>query len=136
LGEVGLAAEAGKRIFTDEENRNKSVSIFMRTAKVFFDDTQDKAQTKAMQRKLYQAYKLLLDQVDENKSFTNECIENIMDKVTNGEKLAIEFIQNSDEKVFELLEGKDFTEINQFISNIAWLLTIYNEDLKELLKSC
>ena len=89
-----------------------------------------------MQRKLVQSYKLLLDQVDENQSFTNECIENIMDKVTKGEKLAIEFIQNSDEKVFELLDGKDFTEINQFISNIAWLLTIYKEDLKELLKSC
>lgn len=136
LEEVGLAVEAGKRIFTDEENRNKSVSIFMRTAKVFFDDTQDKATTKAAQKKLYQAYKILLDQVDENKSFTNECIENIMDKVVQGEKAALEFIQNSEEKVFELLEGKDFTEVNQFISNIAWLITIYNEDLKELLKSC
>jgi hypothetical protein len=136
LEEVGLAAEAGKRIFTDEENRNKSVSIFMRTAKVFFDDTQDIAQTKASQRKLLQAYKLLLDQADENKTFTNECIESIMDKVSKGEKLAIEFIQNSEENVFGLLEGKDFSEVNQFISNISWLLTIYNEDLKELLKSC
>ncbi len=136
LEEVGLAVEAGKRIFTDEDNRNKSVSIFMRTANVFFDDTEDKVKTKASKRKIYQAYKLLLDQVDENKSFTKECIENIMGKLTQGEELAIEFIQNSDEKVFDLLQGQDFTEINQFIQNIAWLIMIYKNDIKEILKSC
>lgn len=136
LEEVGLAVEAGKRIFTDEENRNKSVSIFMRTAKVFYDETMDKATTKASKKKVYQAYKILLDQVDEEKSFTKECIEDIMTKLSKAEERAIEFIQNSDEKVFELLEGQDFTEINQFIQNIAWLIMIYKSDIKERLKSC
>ncbi len=137
LGEVGLAVEAGKRIFTDEENRNKSVSIFMRTAKVFFDDTMDKAKTKASKKKIFQAYKILLDQLDEEKSFTKEeCIESITEKLAQGEKLAIEFIQNSDEKIFDLLKGQDFTEINQFIQNVAWLIMIYNNDIKEILKSC
>lgn len=136
LEEVGLAVEAGKRIFTDEENRNKSVSIFMRTAKVFFDDTMDKSTTKTSKKKIYQAYKLLLGQVDEDQLFTKECIENIMTKLSKGEELAIEFIQNSDEKVFELLKGQDFTEINQFIQNIAWLIMIYKNDIKEILKSC
>ncbi len=136
LGDVGLVVEAGKRIFTDDENRNKSVSIFMRTAKVFFDDTMETSTTKASKKKNYQAYKLLLDQVDEEKTFTKECIETIMAKLSKGEELAIEFIQNSDEKVFELLKGQDFTEINQFIQNIAWLIMIYKNDIKETLKSC
>ncbi|MHA1155636.1 MAG: hypothetical protein ACTSQK_05965 [Candidatus Heimdallarchaeota archaeon] len=137
LGEVGLAVEAGKRIFTDKENRNKSVSIFMRTAMVFFDDTNvDQATTKANKKKIFQAYKLLLDQVDENKTFTKECIETIMEKLIKAEELAIEFIQNSDEKVFDLLKGQDFTEINAFIQNISWLIMIYNSEIKETLKSC
>ena len=59
-----------------------------------------------------------------------------MGKLTQGEELAIEFIQNSDEKVFDLLQGQDFTEINQFIQNIAWLIMIYKNDIKEILKSC
>ncbi|MFW9923367.1 MAG: hypothetical protein ACFFDW_08810 [Candidatus Thorarchaeota archaeon] len=139
LEEAGLAVEAGKRIYTDEEFKNKSVSIFMRTAIVFFDDTLVKSEEekRAQSKNTYKAYKLLLDLLEEDKSFTEDCVEEIIMKVNDeGFQLASELIQKADREVFSLLTEHDFTDINQFILNLAWLLMIYKKDFKKRMTTC
>ena len=139
LEEVGLAVEAGKRIYTDEEHRNKSVSIFMRTAKVFFDESKvdEHDKSKKASADEYKAYKSLLDLLDEEKTFTVECLQEILHKVKKeGEDLAIELIQKADDDVFNLLLKHDFTDINTFILNLAWLIMVYKKNLKERMEEC
>ena len=139
LEEIGLAVEAGKRIYTDEDHRNKSVSIFMRTAIVFFDDTLEKKKEKKKKKvkDSYKAFKILLDMLEEDKTFTEECIEEVLEKVyLEGEDQAIELIQKADEKVFQLLLEHDFTDINNFIQNLGWLIMIYKKNFKERLTVC
>jgi hypothetical protein len=138
LSEAGLAVEAGKRIYTDEENRNKSVSIYIRTAKVFFDATREKEKDyPEKMQKVFKAYKILLDLLQDNKQFTQECIEGILKKVLEeGEEQAVELIDKADDEIFELLEAYDFTGINQMILNLAWLIMIYKSDFKKKLMNC
>ncbi|NHK30067.1 MAG: hypothetical protein FK730_01860 [Asgard group archaeon] len=142
LSEAGLVVEAGQRIFTDEEHRNKSVKIYMRTAKVFHDNSGamkgESEVEKTKEKKLYyKAYKILLDLLEEDKDFTENCIEGIIDKIyLEGQDLATKLIEKSGDEVFELLAEYDFTELNEFILNLAWLIMIYKKDFKNKLTTC
>lgn len=142
LSEKGLVVEAGQRIFTDEEHRNKSVKIYMRTAKVFHDNSgamkgESEVEKTKEKKAYYRAYKILLDLLEEDKDFTEECIEGIIDKIyLEGQKLATQLIEKSGDEVFQLLAEYDFTEVNEFIMNLAWIIMIYKKDFKNKLTTC
>ncbi|MBN1330337.1 MAG: helix-turn-helix transcriptional regulator [Candidatus Heimdallarchaeota archaeon] len=140
LTEAGLVVEAGKRIYTDEEFKNKSLTIYMRTAKVFNDLTKEMRADMTKEKKFkrgYEAFRILLDMSDEKKTFSEECIAKIIEKVyIEGLDLASSLMEKVDEKIFSLLEGYDFSDVNDFILNTAWLLMIHNNDFKKILNEC
>ncbi|NHJ40622.1 MAG: hypothetical protein FK731_11365 [Asgard group archaeon] len=142
LSEVGLVVEAGQRIFTDEEHRNKSVKIYMRTAKVFHDNSgamkgESEVDKTKEKKEYYRAYKILLDLLEEDKNFTEDCIEEIIDKIyLEGQDLASKLIEKAGDEIFELLAKYDFNDVNEFILNLAWLIMIYKKDFKNRLSTC
>ncbi|NHJ88036.1 MAG: hypothetical protein FK734_21405 [Asgard group archaeon] len=140
LTEAGLVIEAGKRIYTDDEFKNKSLTIYMRTAKVFNDLTKEMRGDRTKEKKFktdYEAFKILIDISDENKTFNEEGIAKIIKKVyIEGIDLASSLMEKVDEKIFSLLEGYDFGDVNDFILNTAWLLMIHKYDFKKILDEC
>ncbi|HUT80746.1 MAG TPA: helix-turn-helix domain-containing protein [Candidatus Bathyarchaeia archaeon] len=140
LSDAGLVVEAGKRIYTDDEFKNKSLTIYMRTAKVFNDLTKEMRSDMTKDKKFkrgYEAFRILLDLSDENKSFNEDCIAKIIEKVyIDGIDLASSLMEKVDEKIFDLLEGYDFGDVNDFILNTAWLLMIHKNDFKKILDEC
>lgn len=140
LQENELVVEAGKRIFTDEEHRNKSLSIYMRTAKVFIDDTKDMGadeKKKKEVRKIAEAYKLLMDALEEEHDFTVDSIEEIIRKVSiEGQELAVDLMDKADEEIFELLKDYSFAGVNDFLLNLQWFIMLHKSDLKSKLTKC
>lgn len=142
LTEKGLVVEAGKRIFTDEQNKNKTVTIFMRTAKMFYDHTKTwkiHEKTKAddeKKNKMYAALKILLDGLYEDREFSVEKIADIYNKVySEGDELALETIEKAGDKVFNLLEHLDYYDLNEFILNLNWFLLVFDEKFRKELDS-
>lgn len=142
LTESGLVVEAGKRIFTDEQNKNKTVTIFMRTAKVFFDHTKSwktHEQTKDKDEKMndiFSALKILLETLYVDKEFSIDYISTIYNKIYNeGDELALETIDKAGDKVFNLLEHLDYNDLNEFILNLNWFLLVFNEKFRKDLDS-
>jgi len=142
LTENGLVVEAGKRIFTDEQNKNKTVTIYMRTAKVFFDHTKtwktnEKTKDKdEKMNKIYNALKILLESLYEGKEFSVEYISKIYNKIYNeGDELALETIEKTGDEVFNLLEHLDYNDLNEFILNLNWFLLVFDEKFRKDLDS-
>jgi len=140
LDELGLIVEAGKRIYTDENNKNKTVTLYMRTAKVFLDRaiemTSEKLQDEKMSR-IFKAYKILLDNLEEDKNFTIDCLKDIYDLVYNeGQDYASQIIEKAGDEVFELLEDLDFSGVNDFLLSLSWLIMIYKKDFNKKLDDC
>ena len=139
LSEEGLVVEAGKRIYTDDENKNRTLTIYMRTAKVYWDKTQEfkKEDMKSSKMlKIYKAYKILLDELDEDKTIKIKCIEDIFSLVyQKGERQAFELLEKADDKVFDLLEDLDYFDINEFVLNLAWLVLTLNLDFKKKIEN-
>ncbi|NHJ46966.1 MAG: hypothetical protein FK733_04180 [Asgard group archaeon] len=142
LSDAGLVVEAGQRIFTDDEHRNKSVNIYMRTAKVFHDNSgamkgESEIEKTKEKKGYYRAYKILLDLLEEDKDFTEDCIEEIIDKIyLEGHEIASQLIEKSGDEVFELLADYDFSEVSEFLLNLAWLIMIYKKNFKTKLDTC
>ena len=140
LEEAGLVVEGGKRIYTDEQHKNKSLSIYVRTAKVFIDQTEEmqaKDEKKKKAKDTYQTYKILLDYLDEDKTFTVECVEEILNRIyQEGQDRVSELIEKADDKLFELLKDHTFSDINDIMLNLAWIIMIYKEDFKKILTDC
>ena len=142
LTESGLVVEAGKRIFTDEQNKNKTVTIFMRTAKVFYDHTktwktheQTKDKDEKM-NKLYTALKILLESKYEGKEFSIDYISKIYNTIYNeGDELALETIDKAGDDVFNLLEHLDYGDLSEFLLNLNWILLVFNEKFRKDLDS-
>ncbi|MHA1212191.1 MAG: hypothetical protein ACTSSH_07000 [Candidatus Heimdallarchaeota archaeon] len=140
LDELGLVVEAGKRIYTDENNKNKTVTLYMRTAKVFLDRaiemTSEKLKEEKMSR-IFKAYKILLDNLEEDKSFTVDCLKDIYDLVYNeGQDYAAQIIEKAGDELFELLEDLDFSGVNDFLLSLSWLIMIYKKDFNKKLDDC
>ncbi|MHA1441701.1 MAG: hypothetical protein ACTSPK_07570 [Candidatus Heimdallarchaeota archaeon] len=142
LTENSLVVEAGKRIFTDEQNKNKTVTIFMRTAKVFYDhtktwktheETKDKDEK---MNKIYNALKILLESKYEGKEFSVEYLSKIYNTIYNeGDELALETIEKTSDEVFNLLEHLDYSDLSEFLLNINWFLLVFDEKFRKDLDS-
>ncbi|MHA1188388.1 MAG: hypothetical protein ACTSXA_15110 [Candidatus Heimdallarchaeota archaeon] len=142
LTENSLVVEAGKRIFTDEQNKNKTVTIFMRTAKVFYDhtktwktheETKDKDEK---MNKIYNALKILLESKYEDKEFSVEYLSKIYNTIYNeGDELALETIEKTSDEVFNLLEHLDYSDLSEFLLNLNWFLLVFDEKFKKDLDS-
>jgi len=142
LTDNGLLVEAGKRIFTDEQNKNKTSTIFMRTAKVFYDHTktwkihdQSKDKDEKMNN-VFSALKILLESLYEGKEFSIDYITKIYNKIYNkGDELALEAIEKTGDKLFKLLEHLDYFDLNEFILNLNWFLLVFDEKFRKELDS-
>jgi hypothetical protein len=135
LTEVGLVVEAGQRIFTDEEHRNKSVNIYMRTAKVFHDHSGavkgesevDKTQEST---DYYKAFKILLDLLDSELNISEKKYESVIDKLyLDYKEIASGLIEKAGDELFQLLTELDFTDVNEFILNLSWFVMLYKKGL-------
>ncbi|NHJ85641.1 MAG: hypothetical protein FK734_09280 [Asgard group archaeon] len=139
LEEDGLIVEAGKRIITDDNNKNRSVTIYMRTAKVFMDFTHltDSKIISDTRNKQYNTMKLILEKAIEDKEIIIEKFSKfIVNIYSKGLNQLEEITEKHKINLLELLGDCEFFEISNFIDDIVWLILLVSSDIKSDLLDC
>lgn len=140
LQDVGLISEAGKRIITNEENRNKTVTLYSRTATIFYDMSPKSYEENEMtynDRQEIKALQALLPTIFKDRSFSAKCIKKVLRKaLIDGLELVREMCEETNTDIFEFIGDFDFVETSNFISTLGWLAVIVKHDIKKEILKC
>lgn len=138
LQEAGLVIEAGKRIYTDEINRNKSATIYSRTAKVFFDKTRKDETTYDIKDPYYDVIAKTLElYIPEKKEIDPMKICELMEKMYLK---SLEYFEKGYKEFSEdynnLMKGQDIIGIERFYRIITIFIFALENDFKQEILNC
>ena len=139
LKKAGLIIEAGKRIFTDDENQIKTHTLFSRAAKIIFTplkrlDRQEDLETKS--------YKILNIILQEKLGFKNQATKDCIKSKTNAiitkknDSIAKFFESTDNKELLELVEDFEIHELYPVLDLVGWIILFeeHPEMLKEFVK--
>ncbi|MEA2071488.1 MAG: hypothetical protein U9O98_09385 [Asgard group archaeon] len=134
LEEAGLVVQAGKRIVT-YENRNKSYTIYTRTAKVFLDNVSE-ILDKQMNRKI-KFINILLKDLYDGQVVSEECLRDFLIKIQTKMRNNIKkLFENHSEEASKQIEDLDYHEINDLLNLVGWLVISHKTDIKDEIAKC
>lgn len=142
LQEAGLVVEAGKRIVTDNDNKNKSITLYSRTAKIFNDTATDRTErssdeNREMIAKGDNVLALFLSKLYDNKMPDMKKLENLYSQFySEGQEFITEYYDQLDIDVFEQIESYDFMQVYDLLRLIMFFAMTKKLDLKKGLDEC
>ncbi|MFW9916221.1 MAG: hypothetical protein ACFFGZ_11495 [Candidatus Thorarchaeota archaeon] len=144
LEKTGLVVQAGKRIFTDEQHKMKTQTLYSRTAKIFFPKKSAKMELAEEDRQKKQHMTRTLRVLIGNlfafkeRKGSEDCLANLIDRIYERKsELIIELAEASIEELDDLITDLSLDEINSLLDK-ASLLAILKEkdDWHEELVNC
>lgn len=135
----GLVVEAGKRILTFKDNRNKTVTLFSSTARIFYDNTYDQLSDEIgdVRKRECEVYSKMFEILTDGKESDMECINQIINKIyANGLKSMTEIMSRYETDLNKYLADFGVMMTNTLIVHIGWMTSIMNDDIREKLVKC
>ena len=139
LTEAGFITEAGKRIITYEDNRNKTVTLYLAAAKIFYDNTYDqlKDDIGGIRKKECEIYSLLLKNLTTIELKDMECINQIINSIYSyGLNNMSEIMSQHEQDLDKYLSDFGTMMTNTLIVHIGWISAIINEEMREKILKC
>ncbi|NHJ39636.1 MAG: hypothetical protein FK731_06335 [Asgard group archaeon] len=140
LTKHGLVTEGGKRIITDEQNRNRTETLFVATTRIVYISLKDaelEHNIDTIRRREVEVYSQLLEMLTKKESASMECINKIINDVYfMGQAKLTEIMDTSDKDLHKYLADFGLMMTNTLIVHIGWMSLILERDIKELLLKC
>ncbi|MFW9924440.1 MAG: hypothetical protein ACFFDW_14245 [Candidatus Thorarchaeota archaeon] len=137
LQEVGLVVEAGKKIITDEYNKNKSITIFMRSAKVYVDFTTREEDAKKDMLSFAKALAITLKPFFRDKKLNIEKLREVITQIFyDGQEIFADNYKEYEQELTELIDDFDYMDINMFLNTFGWIAMILKYDVKKMITDC
>jgi len=125
LKKVGLVIEAGKRIFTDQDNQIKTQTLFARVAKIIFAPVRFYEQQEGIERRsLELVNEILKERMGLRGSADLKCLKSKMDIIyKRRNKTMKEFFENVDsDKILNLIQDFEIHELYPILDFTGWIL--------------
>ncbi len=131
LEEGQLVVQAGKRVWSDENKKVRTETLYMRTAKIFFPKKGkmwDESKEKANESDYFKALEILLSKRLKMKVKPNSSLKSIVWKLKSSlAEFGTEAIKNADEDSAALISSLDWESINSLLE-IVGMLTLLTEE--------
>lgn len=134
-----LVVEAGKRILTFEDNRNKTLTLFSSSAKIFYDNTYDQLsdEISEVRKRECEVYSKMFEILTDGKESDMECINQIINSIyDNGLKTMTEIMAKYEKDLNKYLGDFGIMMTNTLIVHIGWMTAILNDDIRGKLLKC
>ena len=140
LTKAGIITEAGKRIITDEENRNRTETLFTTTSRLLYDECIKKDldnERSIIRKKEVEVYSMLIELVMKEKVTDILKVNHVIDLVyTKGLEKLTEIIKVSEKDLHKYLADFGMMMTNTLIVHIGWLSLILEDDIKDEILNC
>ena len=139
LTEANFVTEAGKRILTYEDNRNKTLTLYLTTARIFYDNTYNQLQDDigGIRKKECEIYSLLLKNLANKEIKDLECINQIINSIYSyGLKNMSKIMSEHETDLHKYLSDFGTMMTNTLIVHIGWMSAIMNEEMREKILNC
>ncbi|NHJ05687.1 MAG: hypothetical protein EAX90_12755 [Candidatus Heimdallarchaeota archaeon] len=134
-----LVVEAGKRILTFKDNRNKTLTLFSSSAKIFYDNTYDQLSDEIsdVRKRECEVYSKMFEILTDGKESDMECINQIINSIyDNGLKSMTEIMAKYEKDLNKYLGDFGIMMTNTLIVHIGWMTAILNDDIRGKLLKC
>ena len=139
LIKTNLIVEAGKRIITDEENRNKTLTLYCPTAQLYYDASIRKKKSHekhSIRSRELDIYCILLHMLT-GKEISRDCVNDIIDRAyINGRKYITKIMEQSEKDLNKYLADFGVMMTNTLIVHIGWLSLILDEEIRKDILEC
>lgn len=139
LKKAGLVIEAGKRIFTDDNNQIKTQTLFSRVAKIIFTPqckTERKPELKEKSLKITSM--LLKDRLNLRADADLTCIQKQVDNIAKvkNELISNHFQNSKNTELMNLIQTMDIYELYPILDTVSWILLLNEspEVVQEIIK--
>ncbi len=143
LEDAGLVVQAGKRVFSADERKIKTQTLYMRTAKIFFPVMKPEDKEECNEEEQYQKGKMIeaigkmMSKQVKAKLKSVECLENFLTKLYSEQStLPRTIMQNTNEEISDLISNLDWKFIESMVETVNLIALLYNTELQEDLFSC
>ncbi len=135
LEKSGLVVQAGKRIFTDEQHKMKTQTLYSRTAKIFFPKKSVKMELAEEDRQkkhhMIRTLRILIGNLFafKDRKGSEECLDNLTDRIYQRKsELIIELVEASIEELDDLIADLSLDEINSLLDKASLLAILKEKD--------
>lgn len=142
LQDAKLVVEAGKRIVTDKNNKNKSITLYSRTARLFNDTSKNHSDSisdedREMIAKGDKVLALFLSKLYDGKMPDMKKLAEFYTKVySRGQEFITKYYDQLGIDVFEQIENYDFIQVDELVRLVMFLAMTKKHDLKKELDEC
>ncbi|MFX1253285.1 MAG: hypothetical protein ACFFCZ_16875 [Promethearchaeota archaeon] len=137
LEKLNLVVPGGKRVSMDENNQLKSQTLYVRTAKLFFNGSFPNFSEKDEGELIAKATGLILEQKLNNKKAYNECILNFLEEIENSRINIIEkLVETTGDRLLEILAAVEWSDIDDLINRVGWLALILEQGWDKKIAEC
>ena len=139
LTKLGLIVESGKRIFTYDNNRNKTVTLYSTVARLFYFTDLEKISKDAtkIREKECKVYNLLLKNLTNSEAKDLNCISKLLGTIYDfGLENMSEIMNIYEQDLPKYLSDFSTMMINTLVVHIGWMSAILNEDMREKILKC
>ncbi|NHJ85930.1 MAG: winged helix-turn-helix transcriptional regulator [Asgard group archaeon] len=139
LKKAGLVIEAGKRIFSENENQIKTQTLFSRVAKIIYSPVRGITRQTELETKSLEILNIILQEKLGFKSQAEpNCLKNNTKLITRkkNEALSNFFNETKNERLLSLVEEFDIHELYPVLDLAGWII-LYEEHpeiVKEFIK--
>ena len=130
LKKAGLVIEAGKRIYTDENNQIKTQTLFSRIAKIIFTPFNKIDKNPDLRRQSLEITSLVLkDRLKLNSDADLNCLQTKIDNLTQVKNKAIadHFENTENPELISLIQEMDIHELYPILDLASWII-LFNEN--------
>jgi hypothetical protein len=134
LEDGNLVVQAGKRVWTDENKKIKTDTLYMRTAKIFFPKKgkkEESCQEKTGDSDFFKALEILMSKRLKMKIKSQSNLESVVYKLRDSlAKFGTDIIKNADENSVTLISSLDWKNINSLLEIVGLLALLSEEETK------
>ena len=127
-----LVIQAGKRIWTDENKKIKTETLYMRTAKIFLPKKKKKeecSEEKTNDSNYFEALEILISKRLKMKVKPQGNLKSVIYKLKNSlADFGTEIIKNADENSAALISSLDWENINSLLEIVGLLALLTEEE--------
>jgi hypothetical protein len=135
-----LITEGGKRIITDEQNRNKTVTLFTTTSRILYDSTRDQDlddERSNIRKREVEVYSQLLKMLTDKEPKSLDCVNEIINDVyAKGLTKLTEIIDTSEKDLHKYLADFGLMMTNTLVVHVGWITLILEEEIKNKFSNC
>lgn len=144
LEDAGLVVQAGKRVFTSNEKKIKTQTLYMRTAKIFFpivelkDKEELSEEEQQQEEKMIEAIGISIGKHMNTKLKSTDCLKEYLEKFHyEGASLPRIILQNAQDEITNLLTDLDWKFIERTVKTISLLAILSDKtDWQKELTNC